>query len=370
MGKRDGASITITRRRLLYLIGVSAVGAVVQACAKVVAPITGGSAQGGAGAPATLPAQVPGVNAGRGAPAPTLVPGQVPITSNGDFYVVAYRSETPAAPTEWKLSIGGNVDKPQTFTLDDLKKLPAVEEMRTLECISNPAGGPLISNAVWKGVRMKDVLDPAGIKAGTVELKLESFDGYSTAIPLDLGMHEHSLLVYEMNGEPLPVEHGKPLRCLFPGRYGMKQPKWLTTITAVTSPYSGFWEQQGWSDDAFIKPNSRIDRPGEDAVIKTATFTVSGIGFSGEPGIAKIEVSLDEGKTWQEAKLTRGPTPYVWTVFDWSGPTPDNGELTLLARVTDNKGIAQTRAANNLFGGTFPSGTGAMQPVIVTVNKG
>ncbi len=368
----------LTRRRFLQLAGIGVFGLGVEACARVAAPALNSGAPVAGSTPATgiaptaaAPGAIAGVNGGKGAPAQTpAAPGQVAITSNKDFYTVYYRTGTSDLPGQWQLELAGNIDKPLKLTLDDIQAMPAVEEMRTLECISNPAGGPLISNANWKGIRMKDLLQRVGVKPGTVELKLESFDGYSTAIPLALAMDEHSLLVYEMNGEPLPLEHGKPLRCLWPGRYGMKQPKWLTKITAVTEPYAGFWEGQGWSDDAFIQPSSRIDAPAEDAVVRPGTLEMSGIGFSGAAGIARIEVSADEGKTWHEANLVRGPTPYVWTNWSWSGQTPPEGEATLLARVTDNTGKAQTPPSHSLLGDTFPNGTSAMQPVLVIVKKG
>ncbi len=366
----------LSRRQFLRTLAVGA-GAgllipVLEACARAFSPAAApspSSAPASATGTAAVPS-LPGVGAGKGAPPPAVTtPGQIAITSNADFYTVAFRSESPAVPSDWKLTFDGNVDKSLVLTLDDIKAMPPVQEMRTLECISNPAGGPLISNANWKGIRMKDLLDRVGVKTGTTELKLESFDGYSTAIPLALAQDEHALLVYEMNGEPLPIEHGKPLRCLWPGHYGMKQPKWLTHISAISVSYQGFWEQQGWSDDASIKPNSRIDKPEDDSTVTAQTLVMQGIGFSGAAGIAKIEVSQD-GNTWQEAKLTRGPTPYVWTQWNWQGPMPPNGQYTLFARVTDNKGNIQTKQGFKLLGDTFPGGTADVQPVVVTLQKG
>jgi DMSO/TMAO reductase YedYZ molybdopterin-dependent catalytic subunit len=349
----------------------------VEACSRSLAPAStstgaaAGSAQpdSSANGPSIQPLQ--GVGAGQGAPPPApAAPGQVAVTSNADFYVVAYNQEQPGLPGDWNLQVSGNVGNPVTFSLADIQGMPAVHEMRTLECISNPAGGPLISNALWTGIKMKDLMQRVGVKPNTVELKLESFDGYSTAIPLDLALDDHSLLVYEMNGQPLPIEHGKPLRCLWPGRYGMKQPKWIQKITAITDKYLGYWEQQGWSDQAYVLPNSRIDRPPSLAKLSPPTFQTSGIGFSGAAGIAKIEVSWDGGKNWHEASLVRGPTPYVWTNWSWGGATPSPGQYTLLSRVTDNDGNAQTPASLSFLGDTFPNGTSSMQGVVVEFEKG
>jgi DMSO/TMAO reductase YedYZ molybdopterin-dependent catalytic subunit len=354
-----GNANRISRRQVLRLAALSALGAFVAACQRAVAPITD------AGAPAAVPTKE--LNS-KGAPPVAASAGDgVPITANADFYTVWYESgSVPQVPPNWKLTITGMVDQEIRLSLDDLKAMPPVTEMRTLECISNPVGGDLISNAVWKGVRLKDLLAQAGVKSGAKTLKLESFDGYSTGIPLALGMDEHSLLVYEMNGEPLPGEHGAPLRCLWPGRYGMKQPKWIQTITAINSDYAGFWEQQGWSNDAYILPNSRIDSPQDLAVVATPTFTLSGIAFSGAAGIAKLELSWDDTNQWHAAELTRGPSPYVWTLWKWSGPSLPAGRHQLFARVTDNNGQMQTKGQGfNLLGGTFPKGTSDMHSIVL-----
>jgi hypothetical protein len=244
--------------------------------------------------------------------------------------------------------------------------MPSVTEMRSLMCISNPVGGSLTGNAIWKGVRLKDLLAQAGVKAGARYLKLESFDGFSTGIPLDLGMDEHALLVYEMNNEPLPLEHGAPLRCLWPGRYGMKQPKWIQTITVVDTPYSGYWERAGWSDEARIRPFSRIDAPKDLAVISDPTFALSGIAFTDENGLTKLEISWDDSYQWQPADLTRGPSPYVWTVWRWTGNALTPGRHTLYARATDGRGQMQMRAqVVSLLGETFPNGTDEMHSIVL-----
>jgi DMSO/TMAO reductase YedYZ molybdopterin-dependent catalytic subunit len=355
-----GIDKKLSRRGMLRLAALSAVGAFVAACQRAVEPITG------ANAPAAAPTK--DINS-KSAPTPgaAATSDSVPITPNSDFYTVWYESgNVPAVPSNWKLTITGQVDKEISFTIDDLKALPAVTEMRTLECISNPVGGDLISNAIWKGVRLKDLLGQAGVKQGAKSLKLESFDGYSTGIPLDLGMHDHALLVYEMNGEPLPGEHGAPLRCLWPGRYGMKQPKWIQTITVLNTDFAGYWEKQGWSSDAFILPNSRIDSPPDLAVITAPTFALSGVAYSGEDGIAKIEISWDDSNQWQPADLTRGPSAYTWTLWKWTGQSLLAGRHQMYARVTDNRGRMQTKGqAFNLLGGTFPNGTSDMHSIVL-----
>ncbi len=367
-----------SRREFLLLarngVIIAGLGPLLAACGKAVnsgAVESGGDALAKANPTATAAASLPGVGAGKGAPRQTPNhPADVMITNNADFYTVSYREGNPAMPNDWKLQVVGNVDKPMTLTLDDIKKMPAITEMRTMECISNPAGGPLISNANWKAIKMADLMNTVGVKPNTLEIKVDSFDGFHTSIPLDLAMHEHALLAYEMNGEPLPIEHGKPLRCLWPGRYGMKQPKWIQKITALTEKHTGYWEGQGWSNQAYIKPNSRIDAPQDNEKINQPSFSMMGVSFSGEDGIAKIEISLDEGKTWQEAELVRGPTPYVWTNWHWNGASPADGQYSLLARVTDKAGRQQQREQLSILGGTFPDGTSAIAPVVANFKKG
>lgn len=368
----------ITRRRLLQLGGVSLLSAFMAACARAteVAPATVqpfGSSPASAAPTNAAPAPtqtLTGVNAGKGAaPITPSNSGQVMITPNADFYTVAYQTERPAVPSDWKLTVTGTVDTPLTLTLDDIKQFPATEVMRTFECISNPAGGTLISNANWKAMKLSDLLNRAGVKPTTTELVFEAFDGYHTSIPLTLALDDNSFLAYEMNGVPLPVEHGQPLRCMWPGRYGMKQPKWLTKITAITDHHTGYWEGQGWSNEALILPNSRIDVPAEGSTVATPTFDMQGIGFSGASGIAKIEVSTDNGTTWQESSLVRGPTPFVWTNWSWNGQAPPAGSVSLMARVTTNDGVTQEMGQVSLLGGTFPNGTSAIAPVVVNFKK-
>ena len=355
----------LSRREVLRLAALSALGAFVAACQQAIAPVSSAPAGSGA-APAAAPTKEV---FSQGAPPPSepqAVNG-ISITSNDNFYTVAYRDdEPPQVPPNWKLALTGEVDRPVSLSLDDIKAMLPVTQMRTLECISNPVGGDLISNAEWKGIRLKDLLAQAGVKSGVKELKLESFDGYSTAIPLELGMDEDSLLVYAMNGEALPAIHGAPLRCLWPGHYGMKQPKWLQTITAIPDAYAGYWEKQGWSDDASIQPFSRIDSPQDGGTVVGSQLTLSGLAFTGAAGLAQLEVSWDNTNEWHAAELTRGPSPYVWTAWKWTGAALSAGRHQIFARATDKSGAMQVRGQGfNLLGGTFPNGTADMQSIVL-----
>jgi DMSO/TMAO reductase YedYZ molybdopterin-dependent catalytic subunit len=359
---------SITRRQALQIGGVATLAAFAAACARATEtnPSPTATALAG-GASSNNTSNLPGVGAGKGGTKITpSSEGQVMITPNSDFYTVAYSEERPDVPADWKLTVTGLVNTPLSLTLDDIKQFESFEEMRTFECISNPVGGTLIGNAVWKAIRFADLLEKAGVQP-TKELKLEAFDGYHTGVPLELGLDPKSLLAFEMNGEPLPVEHGKPLRVIWPGRYGMKQPKWIQRITAIDDHYLGYWESQGWSNDAIVLPNSRIDTPEDGDVVKADGFQMRGVAFAdGNDGIARIEASYDDGKTWQEATLVRGSNPFVWTNWEWQGQVP-TGSAVLLARVTTNSGKTQQKESISLLGGTFPNGTSAIHQVVVNV---
>jgi len=293
----------------------------------------------------------------------------VPITPTREFYEVKYSTIPRVEIETWTLEITGEVERPLRLTYPELLAMPAVIEMRTLECISNPVGGDLIGNALWKGVRMADLLRLAGARSTATEVVLHAADGYHTSIPVSLAWDPHSILAYMMNGEVLPPEHGFPLRALWPGRYGMKQPKWLTRIELIRGEHIGYWEGQGWSKEAIIKPNSRIDEPGSGMIPKQPV-EIRGIAFSGPAGIARVEVSVNDGRTWEEAELIRGPTPYVWTIWRYRWEHPEEGEHVLRARVHQNDGYVQPRGRGRLLSGTFPDGTDEQHAVRVVVSQG
>jgi DMSO/TMAO reductase YedYZ molybdopterin-dependent catalytic subunit len=166
----------------------------------------------------------------------------------------------------------------------------------------------------------------------------------------------------------LPVKHGYPIRALWPGRYGQKQPKWLQRITIQRQPYTGHWEGQGWSDEARIQPTSIIQQPPERQ-LQPADFFIAGIANTTDVGLDKVEVSIDNGDTWQTAELLRGPSPLVWTHW-WIYITGlQSGVYRVLARTTDNSGRTQVRAdrGTRLLDSTFPDGTNEMHQVAVQV---
>jgi DMSO/TMAO reductase YedYZ molybdopterin-dependent catalytic subunit len=282
------------------------------------------------------------------------------VTPNADFYQVSKNAFDPQVdPRGWKLEVTGFVERPFELTYDEIRELPFVEQYATLACISNEVGGDLIGNALWRGVKLKDILDNAGLKAGVVDIVLRARDDYGDSIPLDRAMADGTLLVYEMNGEPLTPEHGFPLRLLVPGIYGMKNVKWITRIEAVDFDFKGYWQRRGWDDRAEYKTMSRIDAP--ESVVKGET-SIAGIAFAGDRGISKVEVSTDGGATWEQAEIKPSLSPYTWVLWRRRWTPAQQGKHKLVVRATDGRGQTQT----SQYTPPAPSGSSGYDSEIVS----
>src|SRR5436853_919093 len=262
------------------------------------------------------------------------------VTPTKDFYLVSKNAFDPEVDaTRWRLEIAGLVETPMTLTYDDSKALPAVEQYATLCCISNEVGGDLIGNAYWRGVRLKDLLQRAGLKPGVVDIALRASDDYTDSIPLARAMQDGTLLVYEMNGEPLTPAHGYPLRLLVPGIYGMKNVKWITRLEAIDYDLKGFWQRRGWDDRAEYKTMSRLDAP---AVTVKGESSIAGIAFAGDRGISKVEVSTDGGATWEQAEIKPALSSFTWALWHKRWTPQQAGKHRLVVRATDGRGNLQT----------------------------
>jgi DMSO/TMAO reductase YedYZ molybdopterin-dependent catalytic subunit len=282
------------------------------------------------------------------------------ITPNKDFYQVSKNAFDPQVdPRGWKLEVAGMVDNPIELSYDEIRELPFVDQYATLACISNEVGGDLIGTALWRGVKLKQLLEKAAVKPGVVDVVLRARDDYSDSIPLDRAMADGTLLVYEMNGEPLTPEHGSPLRLLVPGIYGMKNVKWITRIEAVDFDFKGYWQRRGWDDRAEYKTMSRIDVP--DSQVKSET-SIAGIAFGGDRGISKVEVSTDGGATWQQAEIKESLSQYTWVLWHkhWTPAQP--GKHKLLVRATDGRGQTQT----SQYAPPAPSGSSGYDSKVVS----
>lgn len=272
----------------------------------------------------------------------TLTPA---ITPTDDFYVISknFLDPDPERGPDWKITVGGAVERELTLTRSDLEALVRPEFVSTLTCISNSIGGPLISTGRWTGAPLAEVLRQAGVRPGAVDVEAEGEDGYMDSIPIERAMAPEPTIVWALNGESLPRLHGTPVRLIVPGLYGIKNVKWLTTITVVTNDARGFWQDRGWTDTAIIKTSSRIDLPQDKDVLEAGTVEVGGIAFAGDRGIRAVELSTDGGDTWQPAGIVENPSPAGLSWVTWKTMfTARPGAYTLKVRATDGTGEVQT----------------------------
>lgn len=285
------------------------------------------------------------------------------ITRNRDFYVVDINLVKPTVDHNgWTLKVHGRVRSPFTLTYRRLQtSFEVVEMAHTLTCISNEVGGDLISTAVWRGVRLRDVLGRAGLLDGVVDIVFRAVEGYSDSIPLEKALEETTLVVFGMNGVALPREHGFPARIIVPGIYGMKNVKWLTEIEAVDHDYRGYWEVRGWSDVARVKTQSRIDVP-KGGRAATLPERIGGVAWAGDRGIARVEVSEDGGATWREALLRRELSPVAWRL--WAADlSPGRGRRRVMVRATDSSGEVQSSRVTR----PHPDGASGRHSVVLEI---
>jgi DMSO/TMAO reductase YedYZ molybdopterin-dependent catalytic subunit len=262
------------------------------------------------------------------------------ITPVGEFYTVSKNAFDPEVNQKsWSLKVAGLVNNQLSLSFEDVRALPVVEEYATLECIDNRVGGDLIGNALWRGVRLKVILDHAGVKDGVVDIVFRAADGYRDSIPLSKAVAEGTMLAYEMGGQPLTREHGFPLRLIVPGIFGMKNIKWITSIEAVDFDFKGYWQSRGWDDQAEYKTMSRIDVPDGEVA---GPVTIAGIAFAGDREISKVEVSTNGGKTWEPAELKASLSRFSWVLWSKQWQPPGAGEYSVVVRATDGDGEVQT----------------------------
>jgi DMSO/TMAO reductase YedYZ molybdopterin-dependent catalytic subunit len=277
------------------------------------------------------------------------------LTSNADFYVVTKNpvADPLISTRDWRLLVEGEVEQPLQVDYTMLRGLPAVEVTATLECISNfvgkpelaPFGAELVSTAVWKGVRVRDILALAGgPKPGAGWVSVVAADEFTTAVPLAAVMSPETLLVYQMNGEVLPREHGYPARLLVPGRYGLKSPKWVVGFRLVQHEFLDWYGQRNWSRDSVVKTMSRIDVPINGALLAAGPQPIAGIAFAGSRGIARVEYSADSGATWHNAELLEAGSPNQAVRWQARFELEPHTSTSLVARATDRAGNLQVEA--------------------------
>jgi DMSO/TMAO reductase YedYZ molybdopterin-dependent catalytic subunit len=300
------------------------------------------------------------------------------VTPNEKFYRIDTNIIVPTVDANsWRLNIRGLIKNgPLQFTYDELKAMPSTSEFATLECISNKIDGDLISTAYWKGVSLKSILDKAQVLPEAIYIAFRCSDGYDVGIPIDRGLMDGTILAYEMNGVPLPAEHGFPVRAIVPGLYGMMNAKWITDIELVDRVYEGFWQRRGWANNAKHQTHSKIAFPGDalrnrfEELSTTTNATaigskspIAGIAFAGDRGISKVEVSTDGGNTWQSASIKDPLSSNSWVLWalDW---IPQNkGKYNIVVRATDKAGSIQTAEIRD----NYPNGSTGYHSVEETV---
>ncbi len=304
------------------------------------------------------------------------------LTSNERFFVRSHFGPPPAEavqPDTWRLTVKGLVKEGLSLTLKDLREFEPVTLTAVLQCSGNGRAHhrPKVpgvqwergaaGNAQWTGVRLRDVLQRAGVKPQGLHVQMQGADRpalptvplFTRSIPIAKALHPDTLLAYEMNGRPLPLLHGAPLRVITPGWMAESCMKWLTEITLRGDETPGYYMQQAYRiPETSIQPGSGlpgsvmvpveqmpvkslIAAPAEGDTLKTGPVTIQGVAWAGESPITKVEVSCDDGKTWEPARLLGEEQPYAWRQWQYLWNARQVGPTAILCRATDAQGAQQ-----------------------------
>jgi sulfite oxidase len=304
------------------------------------------------------------------------------VTPNHRFFVRSHFG--PPAPeliaeANWRLHVGGLIEHPLELTLKDLKEFERVTITAVVQCSGNGRAfhrpkvpgvqweRGAVGNAQWTGVRLRDVLAKAGIQPSAKHVQLQGADHpvvssvplFTRSIPLEKAVHPDTILAYEMNGRPLPLLHGAPLRVITPGWMADSCTKWLTEITVQADEAKGYYMQTAYRVPVTaIQPNSGLPGtsmvPVEAMVVKSliaspangdqvgrGPVTVQGVAWSGEAAVATVELSFDDGKTWEPARLVGEDEPYAWRQWQFLWKPKGSGPTSILCRATDSSGQVQ-----------------------------
>ena len=265
------------------------------------------------------------------------------VTPNRDFYRIDTALRVPVLdPAQWTLKVTGLVEREIFLDFAALLAKPLIERHITIACVSNEVGGDLIGNARWLGWPVRDLLDLAGLKDGADMVLSRSADGWTAGTPLEaLTDNRDALLAVGMNGEPLPLEHGFPVRLVVPGLYGyVSATKWITELKVTRfADDVGYWTPRGWSERGPIKTSSRIDVPRDGRPVSAGTVAFGGVAWAQHTGIGRVELRVNRG-VWQEAELAPGISRDTW--YQWKLELPlTPGQYEVQVRATDLNGAAQ-----------------------------
>ena len=305
--------------------------------------------------------------------------------TNNEVFFKRNQGQFPKAPIDlgtWSLAVDGLVEKELALTFDDILSMPKVEMANTLECSGNSrsllkkkaSGTPWtvggVGNAVWGGIWLKDILNRAGLQSKAKHVCFEGFDipkgkaqiKFIRSIPIEKAIAS-TILVYEMNGEPLPLKHGFPLRALALGWTGANCVKWLSKITLISAPVKGFFMDKVYrifqkGEDASsgevvtgISIKSIVTQPVQDERLLRGVIPIRGVAYAGENSVKHVEISVDNGQSWNPAKLIGLEVPYAWRHWEYLWETNESGAVSIMSRAISENGEQQPEtAAWNVFG--------------------
>jgi len=364
--ERPASEAALARRRFLLALGgttavagvASVLASTLRGAAAVVSDVRSKLALPAAAAPA------PPIPAG----AEIRLDGLGPlVTPNKDFYRIDTALRVPLVdPNTWTLKVTGMVEREIELDFATLLAKPMTERHVTIACVSNEVGGDLIGNARWLGWPVRELLAMAGPKSGADMVLSRSADGFTAGTPLEaLTDSRDALLVVGMNGEPLPFEHGFPVRLIVPGLYGyVSATKWVTELKVTRyADDVAYWTPRGWSERGPIKTSSRIDVPQDGGNLTAGTVVFGGVAWAQHTGIGKVELRVNRGG-WQQAELAPGISKDTW--YQWKLPLPlTPGRYEVQVRATTLDGVPQVEESAPVA----PSGATGYHTVRVVVNS-
>jgi len=293
------------------------------------------------------------------------------FTPNDQFYTVNYMDSPynlsrDLDQEQWQMVVTGAVSNRMVLRWRDLLNRKSFTQVSTLICIDTLPGGSSISNAIWRGISLKELLLEAGADAETArDVIFRGADAYHDSIPFERAMQDEVMLAYLMNGEKLPKAHGFPVRLLVPGLYGIKNVKWITEIEVYNGDYQGYWQRKGWTDEGTIHIFSRFDSPGHYQDVPGPNIHFRGIAFGGPHSISNVQLSFDQEKTWVEAEIEPPHSPWSWVIWNyhWKDVAPQ--KTLVFVRAIDTTGKVQTSEITR----PQPNGATGLHSIVVNVYK-
>jgi DMSO/TMAO reductase YedYZ molybdopterin-dependent catalytic subunit len=320
------------------------------------------------------------------------------ITPTPAFYVRSNFAVPALDPRRHTIEVGGAVERPLSLSVADLRALDRQTVVTTIECAGNnrlslaplPSGEPWTGGAVstgeWTGVPLRSVLQRAGLRPDAGEVLVTGADHgrpkdwpddipFARALPTEKALHPDTILALEMNGAPLPPHHGAPVRLLVPGWYGMASVKWVARIEALTEPFAGYYQARRYIYDYAdgtpavpvreMRVKALIVSPEDGETLPRGRVLVRGQAWSGAGEVVRVEVTIDSGASWEEARLLAPPaSPYAWRPWELEWEAEEPGRHVLRARATDSAGASQPHSAR---WNTYGYGGNGVHPVVVYV---